>query len=119
MRDVELADDQLDVDAGLADHAEDFDDAAAGDVAGAVGIAVDLDVHHLLIARVHRAVAIDDDVVIEARVERRDERLIGIGVKAADDGAMRAAQHFRHFADDEFALADGVVLRRCACRRGR
>jgi hypothetical protein len=33
-------------------------------------------------------------------------------VKAAGHGAMRAAQHFRYFADDEFALADGVVFRR-------
>ena len=112
MRDMKLADDQLDVDAGLADHAENFDDAAARDVAGAVGIAVDLDVHHLLIARVERAVVIDDDVVIEARVERRHVRLIGIRVKASGHSAMRAAQHLRHFSDDELALADGVVLRR-------
>ena len=111
VRDLELADDQLDVDARLADETENFDDAAAGDVAGAVGVAVDLDVDHLLVARVHRAVAVDDDVVVEPRVERRHERLVGIGVKAADDGAVRAAQHRRHFADDELALPDGVELR--------
>ena len=65
-----------------------------GEVGGAVGIAVDLDVDHLAVARVHRVVVIDDDVV-SMRESKGTTYGCGSAVKAADDGAVRAAQHLR------------------------
>ena len=111
VRDVMLADDHFDVDAGLADEAEDFDHAAAGVRRGAVGIAVELHVHHLAVARVHRGAGLDDDVGVDARIERRDPRLLLVVVKAADDGAVGAAENRRHFADVEVAVAHALDLR--------
>jgi hypothetical protein len=108
---MELADDDLDVHAGLAEKSENFDHPAAGDGAGAVGIAVDLHVDHLAVARFHGPAGVDEDVVVEPDVERHDEGLIGMLVKAADHGAMRAAKHTHHFADDQFPLAELLVLR--------
>src|SRR3954453_21136576 len=106
-----LADDDLDVDAGLADEAEDLDDAAAGVRGGAVGVGVELHVHHLAVARVHGLAALDHDVGVDARIERRDPRRVLVGVKTADHGAVRAAQHLRDLAGVVVAVADALDLR--------
>src|SRR5947207_13871550 len=111
MRDVELADYGLDVDARRSDESEALDDAAAGEAAGAIGIAIDLHVHHLAVFGIHRGVGVDEDVVIEADIEWHDERLFWIGVKSADDVAMRPAQHLRDLTDDDVAVLDLAIGR--------
>jgi hypothetical protein len=105
MRDVVLADHDLDVDAGIADEAEDLDDAALREMGGAIGIAVDLHVDHLPFPRVHGLV--DEDVVVDAHVERHDVRL-GVEVEPPHHRAMRAAEDLHHLAVDELAVADAA-----------
>src|SRR5439155_11154041 len=96
----------LDIDARLTDEAEELDDAAVSEVRAAIGIAIDLDVHHLAVARAHRVfLAVDDDVGIDAEVVRHDEGLPIAAVKTSDDGAMRAPKNLRDLAGDEIASA--------------
>jgi hypothetical protein len=109
VRDVVLADDHFDVHAGIADHAQDLDHASAGEMRGAVGIPVDLDVHHLAVARVERGVVVDEDVGVDADVEWHDVRF-GAGVKAADHGTVRAAEDAHDLAVDVLAVADAAAL---------
>ncbi len=91
MRDVELANDDFNVHAGIADESEDFDDAPRGQRIGAIGIAVQLDVHHLAVAGVHRLSTLDEDVVVDTGIERHDERLARVGMESTDDRAMCSA----------------------------
>jgi hypothetical protein len=110
MGNVVLANHDLDVDAGIADESEDFHDPAVGEVGGPVGVAVDLDVDHFPVARLHRGIGSDEDVVVDAHVERHDVGIV-TGVKAADHGAMRATEDLHDLAVDVLAVADAADLR--------
>ncbi len=109
VRDVELPDDDLDVDARLAEHAQFLDHAAERERFGA-GIALDVDVDHLALARAHRRARIDLDVLVEAGVERAKEGR-GRLMEAADDRAVLPLEDARDLSLEILPLAEHFHLR--------
>ena len=88
-----LAEDDLGVDAGVVDVAENFGDAA-GRAARRRRPARDRDRHHLARLGAHRLVAGNLHLGGQPLVERHHERQAGvIEIEAADDAARRALEH--------------------------
>ena len=104
VRDVELADDDLRVDAGLVDAAEHFDDASDR-TARRGRPARDLDDHHL--ARLGRRPLPRRHVHVgqHATVERHDvAEAGGVDLEAADDAALAALENLDDAAFEPFSV---------------
>jgi hypothetical protein len=101
VRDVEVADGDVDLHAGGKVVAEDLDDAAGGD--GTVGRVVgDLDRDELAVGR-HEVAALHQDLLGQALVVGDHVGLAVLGVVAADHGVQAAL-------DDAHDLAFGTAL---------